>query len=512
MNSGIFKTIILGLVLVVFSFVLGSQVTESRESALMLLGALCGIFFLLVLGKHTWWMLFIVMPLPRLIPLPGVLGAMPIIYSAALVVLPYWIIMWAMGYVRIRWRSMLLLDVAVFLFFAYLILSYCRHPVAINAVSRFFSNEAAETMGGKAYATAIFAFTYYLTLSIIPISSKDLHKVLKITYIVTAIAILINLPASLTGTIRIADSERASGMQPTGWFIVGSLLCAYPFSTILFSAWRLAGLMLGFFFVSMSGFRSILAYQVALLILLSVARRQIGCVLLAALCSLACIYWASSEKLLLHLPLGTQRVLAVLPKVEIDPAVEREASHSSEWRYVMWRWALDPRTGYIRDYVWGDGLGLNVYEMQLMAVQEARGKVGGGDQRMFAAKGLWHNGAIDAIHRLGIVGLVLISLLWFAGIYAFFRMFASSWKTSFGFFLAYFTCAIVSSMLGYYTAAGTTNVVLTSIRYIALIKVGWCLLREEGILQPLFQRKIYIPLAIREHEAAESSKAFPPAT
>ena len=79
-----------------------------------------------------------------------------------------------------------------------------------------------------------------------------------------------------------------------------------------------------------------------------------------------------------------------------------------------------------------------------------------------------------------------------------------------GFLLGYNCYSFVKLACEYYVGDGHVDYIPISFLQFALIKLGYCLLREEGIIKPLFLRRVYIPLAIREHEvAAGQNRALP---
>lgn len=113
------------------------------------------------------------------------------------------------------------------------------------------------------------------------------------------------------------------------------------------------------------------------------------------------------EDIFNELPFGIQRAMTVLPGVKLSNKIEKEAEGSSDWRLEMWEWALDPSTGYIKDYVWGDGFGLSSYREKLRTTAVALRTIQN-DNKLFAARGAWHNGAIHLVHRTGYVGLSIV--------------------------------------------------------------------------------------------------------
>ncbi len=504
MDSGAFKTVIIGFILVVLAFMLGSQTVESTKNAAMMLAGGAGLFLLLVAGRRCWWLLFILPPLMAVAPL-GALKAVPPPFLLAAVVLVYWLIMWSMGYVRLAWNGAIWVDLLVGLFFAYIVASYVRNPVSIGVLTDDL--ETGDVLvGGKAYVLAVGAVLYYLLLSILPLRLPDLHQALKFAYLARFVGVLLGaILAHFSAEEALADrldEGRVSGTLQLGAFIIISVACAWPLSRILLSPWRLGLLGVGFLGVLLSGFRSQFVLQAGAVAYMALVWRQCVLALLVGCAALGVIYTASSSGLLHSLPYGAQRALYILPGVDIERGIAGEAQHSSDWRFEMWEWALDPRTGYIKDYVWGDGMGLSSRELQLQNVNISRGRVNYGNNEYFAERRLWHSGVISSIQDVGIVGLVMILMLYAAGIIMFWRIASRLRGSSLGFFIMFFTLSIVPSAVGYFASAGTLRGFMTSFVQIALLKLVYSLMQREGMLEPLFQRRSYIPLAIREHEKA----------
>ena len=77
----------------------------------------------------------------------------------------------------------------------------------------------------------------------------------------------------------------------------------------------------------------------------------------------------------------------------------------------MWAWAWnDDRI--LRDRVWGQGFGLSIDDMSLIAAAMSGGQggaslLGGSDRENFMVTGSFHNGPLSSIKYIGIVGFAL---------------------------------------------------------------------------------------------------------
>ena len=204
-----------------------------------------------------------------------------------------------------------------------------------------------------------------------------------------------------------------------------------------------------------------------------------------------------------HFPYGMQRTLSMFPGVQIRDDVRAETENSSEWRKVMWRWALDPRTGYIKDYVWGDGFGQAVSDLNRYNVSLMRGSAHFGDQEDFAYTGTWHSGPILAVHRTGLVGLALITIVFLYGSFLIVRVCRAYRGTTMFTVAVLFTCQLYGDIAHFYLSAGRIDKFFDDFVFLALAKVLYCIGREEGIIVPVFSKGRYNPMLIAEQKRNE---------
>lgn len=114
----------------------------------------------------------------------------------------------------------------------------------------------------------------------------------------------------------------------------------------------------------------------------------------------------------LSVPLQFQRALSFIPADWNSASVE-DAKGSSEWRFRMWRTALESDK-YIQNKLLGDGFG---FDRRALEAFSAKGSVGGeglagGDvEEYFMIIGSYHSGPVSAIRYVGLVGLVLFTAL-----------------------------------------------------------------------------------------------------
>jgi type IV secretory pathway TrbD component len=142
-----------------------------------------------------------------------------------------------------------------------------------------------------------------------------------------------------------------------------------------------------------------------------------GCVMLMAV-----VVLISLQGSVLQLPRTMQRTLSWLPG-DWDQATVAGAEDSSRWRFEMWEWAWNDNR-IMRDRVWGQGFGLSIDDMNLIASMLTAGGsgpnlLGGSDRESFMITGTLHSGPLSTIKYIGAVGLALyFSLLLYMSVIA----------------------------------------------------------------------------------------------
>lgn len=484
MGAGLIKNIIIGIILVILAFVVGSMAAEGARDSLMTLGAIVGGFVLLYMGKNCWWLIFVLPPVLSILPL-GALDNIPFAYSICLVVLVYWLILRTMGYVKITWHGVIWMDLmtlALFLYFAY---TYYCHPVELM----IFSDYETEYVGGKEYVFCIAAAICYLVLSIVPCSLESLNKVLKWALI-----------AQIAVAISYFAYRYNVGLSRLGRIVYMALACKYSLVGLILAPWKLLILLFALS-LTLYGQREVLIGAAFTYYGISFIKRQVILLLMATGLAIGFLTYLSSQDVLLLLPHRIQRTLYILPWMNIDKEVAKGAQHSAEWRVVMWKWAMDPRTRYIKDYVWGDGFGQSMKLMRLNTIQANRGQMQVGEQEFFAETGVWHSGVFTALHRVGFVGLGMIVLWDLFAIFLIIRVCMHLDKRKQGFYLMYHSTPFIGSVFVYFISAGTIVFFFSQFHLVAMAKIAYSQAIKTRIMPQLFTRQRYVPLAIREMEA-----------
>lgn len=506
MAQNIVGKIVACLLLVLLCFVIGAQAAESAKSTLMLVVGLVGVVFMLVVGTRSWMLLFLLPPLLSALPLPGVIKGIGTGPLVACVVLPYWIFMWAMGYVRMRWRGLFLLDFIILVLVVLMVASFIKRPVAIQALGLDFDN-----IGGRVYFVAIGAVVYYIALSCIPVRYQQACKVFNWAVWVGLACSILETVFGLVGfesedaTQGLGDAMQGSrfgALRPLGNYVSLFIFACYPLNRILFNPTLLFGMLVSFACIALSGFRSFMVSQVMVLTFMAFVKKELTKVVILGVLTYGGLLVLSASDSLLSFPHGIQRTLSIVPGMKVSAVARMDAEGSTDWRVVMWEWAMDPRTGYIKDYIWGDGFGMSQSDQQRRFRAAMRGehdhlrRLG---QEAFAEEGQWHSGWITAIHRLGIVGLVVVEIFLLYAWLLVLRVCVSLRGTPLFVPSLIFLMSFSASPMLFNLSAGSIESVFLNFSTIAKAKLLFCIAREQGLIVPWTQRKRYVPLMIEQH-------------
>jgi len=332
------------------------------------------------------------------------------------------------------WRRKLsALDYLIYINLAYLATVFARNPVGFFALQ-------SSMVGGRPYFEIGLAFGAFAVLSRVQISDY-LARIFPFFYVVPGWCVgVLDMISRLSpqagyvlnslycgigsrGVFEAFQQEaqlgetRMAGLQFAGLSSVLALCARYNPITLIspLYPWRCFLLALSFAAVFLSGFRGLLLFCLVALFLSSVLRGRIKDLWVAAALMLMVItLLISLQGSMLQLPRTMQRALSWLPG-DWDQAALSDAEDSTRWRLEMWEWALnDDRI--MRDKIFGQGFGLSLDDMNLIAASMMAGKggsslLGGSDRELFMITGVLHSGPLSTIKYVGIVGLFLYLVL-----------------------------------------------------------------------------------------------------
>lgn len=507
MENGGIKNIVLIALVVVFSFFLGSLAVDGWKDALLPSVLIIGVFIMLYLGKNSKNLVFY---LPRIVTVLGfTVGGNDVGTLIIDAVFAYWILMRLMGYIRFQWVGHLLMDGVVVVLFLYMCVSFYRNPVAMQVLGLDL-----DEVGGADYVSCLLGVVAYIAISCIPFTAKELGKVVRnlaflhigLSFVQIALRMKGFGGGSMDGLGDAAQNSRFNLFSRLGTGVFALVYALYPLRKIVASPWKMVVLGLCVLSVFMSGWRgTIITFVIGFYVLAFFKRELTFFLCLGGFCY-AGLLFLSSEHAFNGLPFGIQRSLCAIPGVHVSKRVERDAEGSSDWRKEMWGWALDPRTGYIKDYVWGDGPGMSQAKTARFMTAVMRGKANGGDNVYFAAAGIWHSGWITTMHRFGIVGLVLAAmyqLVWCA-----FSLLSCLRYRSSEFFpyIAVLCRSSIPTVVLYHLGAGLPTHLFTVLPTMALYKQLYVRARELGRDDSFFRSEPYTPLMIQDINAQEKKQ------
>jgi len=319
------------------------------------------------------------------------------------------------------------LDYLIYINLAYLAVVFFRNPVGVFAMQ-------SSMVGGRPYFEVGLAYGAFMILSRVQITDF-IAKIFPLFFVIPAwctgtldviarinpqTGYVMNSVYSGVGGITSAfeteaelGTTRMTGLLSAGLSSSLALCAKYnPISLIspLYPQ-RVMMLAVAFGAIFLSGFRSALLFAFVAFVLSSILRGRLKDIWVAsAVALLALVSLISMQGSILQLPLTMQRALSWLPGDWNQEAVI-DAEGSTQWRVEMWGWAWNDNR-ILRDRVWGQGFGLSIDDMNLIATSLVAGRggsslLGGSDRENFMITGAFHNGPLSSIKYIGIVGLCL---------------------------------------------------------------------------------------------------------
>jgi hypothetical protein len=322
------------------------------------------------------------------------------------------------------------LDYLIYINLAYLAIVFARNPVGFWAIQ-------SSMVGGRPYFEIALAFGAFMILSRVQISDF-LAKVFPLFFVIpswtTGILDVVGRLSPQTGIFLNSvysgvaggmqgmagafqeqtqvGETRLTGLQFAGWSSVLALCARYNPITLIspLYPWRVALLVIAFGAIFLSGFRSVLLFGLVAFVLSAVLRGQFKDLWVASAAMLAAVVLLISlQGSVLQLPRTMQRALSWLPG-DWDEAALVDAEESSRWRFEMWVWAWNDER-ILRDRVWGQGFGLSLDDMNIIAqwlmYPGGAGFIGGSDREGVMLMGSFHSGPLSTIKYIGFVGFIL---------------------------------------------------------------------------------------------------------
>jgi hypothetical protein len=330
----------------------------------------------------------------------------------------------------VPWRRKVgMIDYLIYINLAYLAIVFARNPVGFWAMQ-------SSMVGGRPYFEIALAFGAFIILSRVQISDF-IARIFPLFFVIPAwsVAVLdvigrlipqaaypLAMIYSGVGSRGVTSAfqeeaqlgeTRMVGMQNAGVSSVLALCAKYNPITMMspFYPLRVVLLATAFGAIFLSGFRSTLLFAMVAFVLSVLLRGRVKDLWVAgAVMLLGVMALISLQGTVLQLPRTMQRALSWLPG-DWDQAATADAEGSSQWRFEMWAWAWnDDRI--LRNRIWGQGFGLSIDDMNLIASSLVAGegggsRLGGSDRENFMITGSFHNGPLSTIKYVGVFGLCL---------------------------------------------------------------------------------------------------------
>lgn len=500
MGNSIVKNTVGILVLIVLSFIVGILAADDMKSSMLLICAMAGCSVIVAMGKRVWYALFLLVPICEALP---TVKEVPLEYAVEAIVLCYWTLLCIIGRARFTWRKLIGADLLVLLLVGIMVIAYIRYPVSIEILESLFGIKAEYTRG-KAYVYMIFFIIGYICFSCIPFENQKLKKLLKWNLVLLLIFhLLIGLYETATKGLTIIGEQRFSALKEFGTYLFITAYCSAPLSRIFTSPTIIFSIITSLFCNAITGFRTYLfVYFTNVATCILIKREHLFFIFSAIIC-LPLIYIFNASDSLRYLPKTVQRSLSIIPGLTLSQSVISDTNNSTAWRIVMWKWALDPRMGYIKDYVLGDGVGFKLAEIK----KERRSHLyqGGAfydatleQQKSFAAQRMWHSGVIECIQSLGYVGLSVVFLIQLYAVIIMIKVNTALRKTPYFVYSMVHTCTVAANMIQFFAAAGLLSTLFLNLSTLSYIKVFHSIAVEEGKIGRGHRRKLYIPKLIQE--------------
>lgn len=511
MGNNVVKSILVAALLIVLSFSVGVTAAEDAKGAGMIIAASCALVAALCVGKKAW-LLLIIMPYYAMYPIKpvGYLPAFTLTFAIAAIVLVYWGTLKIIGNVSFEWKSMPIFDVLFISLIIVGLYAFYRNPVSINKLNKILGIET-QNVGGMGYFFMLFSILGYIAYSVIPLPIDKMEKYVKpIVWFVFISALIYTLRLLSTGGFKeFAETMpgEAEATMTNSRFVafdrMSMLLMVFIYGTkkireILTRPKYIFILLLSALGIMLTGSRGHIARMMCMLLPLSLMKREFSCLVCAGAIGFSAILVANDADVLRYAPYGVQRAVSVIPGMKIDNRIQRVAQHSLDIRFGMWEVAMDKRTGYIKDYVWGDGFAMDRKQLQragLIKMDQADGLM---------LTGEWHSGPIGMIHRLGYVGFSITTCIFLYMMVMAYRVLKAYQRHS----LFPIVLIIVPNVYGeaweiYGAIADYRHFFSASIGFLFMTKVFYCEGVKKGIIKPLFARSSYVPLAVQERQNEE---------
>lgn len=495
------RTTCIAIALIVVALSVGSLLADKSGQmvAFGVIAAIVGVVGFLVMGRQAWKLMLIA---PLLCP-PAYIW---VGYGLAGVVGVWGLVLALFRHVQLKWNSLAVLDILVLLFACYLVRLYALHPASL-----FIFGIDAQYIGGKENVFYLGFLVYYVAVSLWRGTPDEVLTVVRRgAYLAVAVQVvwgLYRVFLSLRGSVGFFD-DRTNDFLGLGNFLVFYAYASLPMARLWKAPKEIFLGLLGMFCLLCSGSREALGRAGLACVFLCFLKKEFVSALACFALLLFGITALGEAGALRTLPHPVQRVLSLVPWAKTDKAARRDGEGTIVTRLMIWRYALDHRTGVIENYVWGDGFQTDTAVWLRYGISELRMRTAGGDYSaeewamILAKTGSLHNMALTCIHRTGYIGLVVVVLISLTYLFMVARV-SQALRYSRDYpFVMMASLSLVGLIFAIPWGTFTYQEFFLFFYELGLLKVVYCSLREKGKIRPLFVRAHYVPLMLREMGAA----------
>jgi hypothetical protein len=422
MDSSKIKALLILFFALCFALYLGVAAATAQIETLLWVGSGLFLTICFLLGRHIWILI------PATLGMRGSLNIIPGSPDAwqlmTVIVFTFTILRIATRQQQLffRWTGM---ETALLLVAFTILQAYFRNPTGLSILG-------GDVAGGKPYFIFAAAITAYLLIST---ADADLRSwrwaviaYIAITLVDGIIAAVAGLSPAFAGfMIRFysnvsftvaqgfesaadVDEKRITEFGQIG-SLLGMIACSFwrPVAALDFrKPWRGLIALSAVVFTVLGGFRGGSARLFFNFAVASFLRRKPLDVLLIGIIGILTVSIALIAIPTDTLPFSVQRLLTVLPGVQVRSDVARDAEQSNDFRFDMWKLALGSDR-YITNKWLGDGFQYSASELaarESMMFHDYRMTGGMTTQEMFMATGAYHGFHVETIRHTGIVGLI----------------------------------------------------------------------------------------------------------
>jgi hypothetical protein len=422
MDSSKIKLVLITVLAMFFAIYLGVAAATARLEAIAWIVGVFGLVFVLAIGKNVW------MLIPLSTAMAGGINAFPGAPP------PFWIatavagVMLLIRFLMRRTDTFVFrfnaLDFAIALQLLVIAQAYLRNPTGLSILGN-------SVVGGKPYFTFAFAIVGYALLSsiktempfirtvvigflLISIADGALTLLTQISPRMASLALPLysgaDFGAAMEGTqIDTATMRLSGGMVLAQTLGLAAFALYRPITT--FNPLRIVRFTMivsALVLVMLSGFRSALGILMIYAVVSTIVRKHYSDLVLGGFVAILGLALIMGSGITRVLPFGAQRILSVIPFVDVEDKARGDAEDSSEWRFEMWRLVLSTDR-YIKNKLLGDGFGYSAAELRA-ALDSAMGDqrmLGQANQQdMMLAKGSYHGFHVETIRFTGFLGLI----------------------------------------------------------------------------------------------------------